>query len=263
MKKYNKIFLAILSGVLVLTGCSSKDEEKSKTTTSKTTKENKETTKENNENKEVKTETVKLEHNFEEARKLVSDWITVQINSFDFKDKTINRTMPPGLASIPATSSNVKSISLDQGFVYAIPVDELVDVYNTYNRETYDINDVLQDLNTTFKANSTINYTISEGSYANQSGSEIVDKFTKFGTVIYFKGDNKLVYNIPMGLGGANFPLPLAESEWIVDGDTLTIPVKSETDTEVTARVVLKLNNKQYSGGKTNSLYYIYDIKEK
>lgn len=251
MKKNTKIISSLFLSVILLSGCSnSADVNKD---ASPNASSNKEETKVKVENKQ---------HNKEEAKKLVNDIISFQVNSFDIQKSQFERTMPSGFATLPSLSKNVRKINIgNTGIISIINLSEVVDVYNTYNKNTYNEEDVLKDIETLLKANNLVSYSEVAEKSSDKSDEELKKQLEKMGAVVYFKGDKTFAYNIPFGLGGAGFPQAAPESDWIEDGDSLEIPMVSPIDNKITSRITLKINNKDYSGGSKKSYYYYYDVK--
>ncbi|MBF0716206.1 hypothetical protein [Gemelliphila palaticanis] len=252
MNNRNIKFISILFlGLAVLNGCN--NNQSANNPTSSNVSSSKEDKKEKVENKQ---------HNKEEAKKLVNDIISFQVNSFDIQKSQFERSIPSGFATLPSLSKNVRKINIgNTGIISIINLSEVVDVYNTYNKNTYNEEDVLKDITDLLKVNDLVTYSELEEKSSDKSDDELKKILEKMGTVIYFKGDKKFAYNIPFGLGGAGMPEAAPESDWIEDGDTLEIPMISPVDKTIVNRMVVKINNKDYSGGSKKSYYYYYDVK--
>lgn len=280
MERLEKLAAILLSGCIVFTGCSSESKSKNKPVSSssdnnkssdkentKSQEENKNNEdKEDNKNNEEKESQGKLnsefQHNNTEARNLVNDIISFQVNSFDIGKDKYSRNIPAGFATLPSLSANVRKVDLDNfGTINILKLSEIVDVYNTYNRNVYNEEDVLDDIRKLFKANNTVFYSEIDDNTTSKSNDEIKNQLEKMGTVIYFKEDKTFAYNLPLGLGGAGFPQAAPEADWTVSGDSLEIPMISPIDNKITSRITLKINNKNYSGGSKKSYYYYYDVK--
>lgn len=266
-----KITLGLLALSILITGCSTENNDKNVDKVSnnigKSLEQEQIKDKENQVNKEQKDKIeVKLDskfhHNRDEAKKLVNDIISFQVNSFDIQKSQFERTMPSGFATLPTLSTDVRKINLaNMGAINIIKLSEVVDVYNTYNKNTYNEEDVLKDVKTVLKANNLVFYSEVAEKSSDKSDGELKKQLEKMGSVVYFKGDKTFAYNLPFGLGGAGFPQAAPESDWIEDGDSLEIPVVSPIDKTIVNRIVVKINNKDYSGGSKKSYYYYYDVK--
>lgn len=273
MEKILKQITLIFISSLILIGCSTKEENKnnSSNNTQKNTEEKsdkKEESTNNTEKQENTTkETTKQEkyiHNFTEAKRLANDAISIQLNSFDIKINNIARNFPGNFATIPALyPEKVRKIKLnkDYSYIYLISLADIIDSYNEYNRNVYNEEDVIYDINKLLSINDRVTYKELEKSSKLTSDEEIKNILGELQTIVYFKGDKVFGINYPMGLGGAGFPQAAEESSWQINGDTLEIPMLSFNDKKEVGKTILKLNNKQYTGGNNNSTYYIYDLK--
>lgn len=254
MKKYIKLLVLSTVIVLPLTACSSQDN--SNNTKQKTTQNS------TNQSSTTQTNNVEVKHNYDDARALVNDWISLQLNSFDFRSVDYARQMPSGFATL-ATTKNVEKIEIaNSGAITVYNLSDIVDIYNTYNRNIYNEKEVLADIENLLSREGRTTFTKVVDNYKDKSVDEIKALAERMGTVLYFSGDKKIVANIPFGLGGANFPLASSEDKWQVKDDTLEIPMVT-TDNEVKATITLKLNKKDYVGGNKKSTYYVYNIEEK
>lgn len=254
-----KILSVLMVGTVLLSGCSvDKDNQANKPVNNvdKVAKENKE-----NETKKESKETKKLEHDKEIAKKLANDPISFGVNNFDINTRGAGPDIPPGIASIPLYSKD--KIETLEGHINIVPLNEFVDVYNTYNREVYNEEDVVASIKEIVENNNRLTYIELDEKRSDKSLEDIKSLLSKQDTLVFFKGDKQIAHNIIYGLGGAGLPIAGPYEEWVYKGDLVEIPMVGSMDGKFLHTVVLKLNDKEYTGGKNKSLYYYYDVVKK
>ncbi|MBF0716207.1 hypothetical protein [Gemelliphila palaticanis] len=255
-----KKFLSVLMvGTVLLSGCTvEKDSAKNKPVTNvdKSTKETKE-----NETKKESKEIKKLEHDKELARSFVNDPIAFGVNNIDINTRGAGLDVPPGISTIPLYSKD--KIEILEGHINIVPLNEFVDVYNTYNREVYNEEDVVASIKEIVENNNRLTYIELDEKRSDKSLEDIKSLLSKQDTLVFFKGDKQIAYNIIYGLGGAGLPIAGPYEDWEYKGDLVEIPMVGSMDGKFLHTVVLKLNDKEYTGGKNKSLYYYYDVVKK
>lgn len=187
----------------------------------------------------VANQTKRIEHNLEEAAKNINYKIYARGNESSL-------AKPATLNLITADKAN-KDIKLSNGFV--VDLKDVVDVFNEYLPNTYSEEEVLEILR------------------KDENFKETNDKFdsnnTKDDIVKYYKQDKKLVVNF-QGTS-ANRIETEAKDKWKVEGDKIRInildPVEKERNNEKkVGEITLRLNNKNYKGGKERSYYYVDSV---
>lgn len=108
-------------------------------------------------------------------------------------------------------------ITISNGKIYIIALEDVVEYYNVYNRNTYNQYQVLTDVNEVFAKNKYKVYS-SYWQVCRLSEDEVKELASKQGTVIYFAGDEKFVSNIIYGFRGSRFSTSIVrrsmESKW-------------------------------------------------
>lgn len=197
------------------------------------------------------------------------DLILVTINGGDGR-YTVYRKSPHGeLVSIVGTAmrkggvifSVTSSVVLESSppdfpvSIYRFDARDVVDYYNTYNKGTYSLDDVLDNLEVSDRRAGKL-------SSLSQADLEDLRATSDVMTWIYFKGDQQLIFFMgATGLSG-EFPIAADVSEWLFEGEQVIVPVIKSSDKSYVGQVILKKNNKKYSGGRKKSSYYIYDFRK-
>lgn len=252
MKKIISFLTSITLMSTLIVGCSNKEE-------------NKQEEKKTEQKSEVKKEN-KLQHDFEIARNFVNDILSYEFNNKDINDKDLDYHLPGSFLTIQGFKNDIRKITLKNpyGEIQFIELKDIVDMYNAYNKKTYNEVEVLEDVKEELYDNKAIFFKEVDKSASNLSDEEVKSIFDTPQMVVYFRGDKTFAENIPKGIGGAGYPQAAPESEWKKTDDTLEIPLLNTVDPnkgKVARVVTIRLNDKKYDGGRKNSLYYYVDVK--
>lgn len=229
-----KLLMLLAAGALVITGCATKGstkEEENKTDQKNTTEQtnNKEEAK-----KENNVETVK--HDLNEADKLV------RLVAISGNDLSRISTQTNFLHWI--TQTRVVETKTPSGTpLYKVSSADYLDMVNEYSPKTYNMQEALDLL----KGNNYNEYDI------NSSASSL---YPSEDEVHYYLGDKEIVFST-MILGN-NYPQEVEpQDKWVIEGDTIKINVLDSMTKTKLSTITLKLNNKQYTGGKEKTKYYV------
>ncbi|NEW63215.1 hypothetical protein GMA11_07385 [Granulicatella sp. zg-ZJ] len=186
----------------------------------------------------------------EEAIRLASDMISIQINRFNNGKQN---TIPPGFIG----GKLIKNV--EGNAYYMANLANIVDIYNEYNVAVFQEEDVLANIRDIYSRNKQ-DFREIDDSAIGKTEDELVALLGESKGAVYLKQDKKFVYTQLGGVGGAGFPVPADLSKWITEGDRITIPMMSSFDkTKKVATVILEVNKKIYTGGRHRSMYYIVD----
>ncbi len=132
-------------------------------------------------------------------------------------------------------------------------LSNIVDNYNELDTKTYNEEDVLRILTNELKGYNSSYYEVDK-EYSKDGESVIKEFFANKMGVVYFKKDKVYVAGVG-GLGGVTLTTISEESNWKIEGDRLIIPLLNPDG--VAGEIVLKENNKVYTGGEKRSYYYV------
>lgn len=132
-------------------------------------------------------------------------------------------------------------------------LSRIVDDFNELDTKTYNEEDVLRILTNELE-NSNIPYYEVDKEYSKDGESVIKEFFANKICVVYFKKDKVYVAGSG-GIGGATSTRISEESNWKIEGDRIIIPLLDPNRANV--EIVLKENNKVYTGGEKRSYYYV------
>ncbi|HFI0621892.1 TPA: G5 domain-containing protein [Streptococcus suis] len=143
------------------------------------------------------------------------------------------------------------------GQIVQYDLDSVIDSYNTYQPTTYQLQDVLIELDAISIDKSLSDY----------DRSSFINLFTEHNIRtrwIYLTKDKTLLFAYVGGRGGAFPPITIApQSEWKLKEDSviiLTYNMNGDKRTNM-QEFVIKLNNKDYSGGKEKSKHYVDSVR--
>ena len=231
-----KLLVLLAAGALVLTGCTGN--ESTKSSEQKNKSEQNDNKKDDNGSKSK--ENVEIKHDLAAAEKLAH---LVAISGNDLKRLNEQTNL---LAWI--TQDKSTKLKSPEGVPLAkVSVQDFVDVVNEFSDKTYSKEEALELLQS--PAFNEIN-----------GKSTAASTFPKDSEIHYYKEDNVLVFvSVERG---HNYPRELDKKEnWKTEGDSININVlDSMTKTKIST-IILKLNNKNYTGGHSKSKYYVAEVK--
>ena len=231
-----KLLVLLAAGALVLTGCTGN--ESTKSSEQKNKSEQNDNKKDDNGSKSK--ENVEIKHDLAAAEKLAH---LVAISGNDLKRLNEQTNL---LAWI--TQDKSTKFKSPAGIPLAkVSVQDFVDVVNEFSDKTYSKEEALELLQS--PAFNEIN-----------GKSTAASTFPKDSEIHYYKEDNVLVFvSVERG---HNYPQELDKKEnWKTEGDSININVlDSMTKTKIST-IILKLNNKNYTGGHSKSKYYVAEVK--
>ena len=231
-----KLLVLLAAGALVLTGCTGN--ESTKSSEQKNKSEQNDNKKDDNGSKSK--ENVEIKHDLAAAEKLAH---LVAISGNDLKRLNEQTNL---LAWI--TQDKSTKLKSAEGVPLAkVSVQDFVDVVNEFSDKTYSKEEALELLQS--PAFNEIN-----------GKSTAASTFPKDSEIHYYKEDNVLVFvSVERG---HNYPQELDKKEnWKTEGDSININVlDSMTKTKIST-IILKLNNKNYTGGHSKSKYYVAEVK--
>lgn len=136
----------------------------------------------------------------------------------------------------------------DYGGILSYRQDELLDYYNTYSPETYQLEDVIQ------KQEAQVT---SDSIKAMSEAEQIELSKSKASGWLYSSKDQAFYEFVSGGRGGAAPPIIIPPvSEWVIDEDTVIVKATMAGNVGYSYRYVLKRNNKDYSGGAQKTRFY-------
>lgn len=145
------------------------------------------------------------------------------------------------------------------GTIKSIALAEETDLINEVETATYNDKDVINYIKESVNSNSFNHkgeFLLIEEDLASYSLVELQSKLSNPANVLYFVKNKVFVKRQYGGVGGV-FPSPDTEENWQIEGDTIKIPFLSIDKSKIEFTVELKLNRKNYTGGKAKSMYYI------
>ena len=230
-----KLLILLAAGALVITGCAGKDSLK---TSDKKNTEQKESKTENKET--TSKEKTEVKHDLAAAEKL-AHLVAISGNDLSRLNEQTNL-----LAWI--TQDRSTKFKSPEGVPLAkVSVQDFVDIVNEFSNKTYSKDEALELLQS--PAFSEID--------GKSSGATT---FPKDSEIYYYKEDNTLVFvSVERG---HNYPQELDKKEnWKTEGDSIKIDVLDAMTKTKISTIILKLNNKNYTGGHSKSKYYVAEVK--
>lgn len=230
-----KLLMLLAAGALVITGCAGKDSLK---TSDKKNTEQKESKTENKET--TSKEKTEVKHDLAVAEKL-AHLVAISGNDLSRLKEQTNL-----LAWI--TQDRSTKFNSPEGVPLAkVSVQDFVDVVNEFSDKTYSKEEALELLQS--PAFSEVN-----------GKSSAATIFPKDSEIHYYKEDNTLVF--ASVVRGHNYPQELDKKEnWKTEGDSIKIDVLDAMTKTKISIIILKLNNKNYTGGHSKSKYYVAEVK--
>ena len=231
-----KLLVLLAAGALVLTGCTGN--ESTKSSEQKNKSEQNDSKKDDNGFKSK--ENVEIKHDLAAAEKLAH---LVAISGNDLKRLNEQTNLLAWITQDKSTKfKSPEGVPLTK-----VSVQDFVDVVNEFSDKTYSKEEALELLQS--PAFNEIN-----------GKSTAASTFPKDSEIHYYKEDNVLVFvSVERG---HNYPQELDKKEnWKTEGDSISINVlDSMTKTKIST-IILKLNNKNYTGGHSKSKYYVAEVK--
>ncbi|WP_314086999.1 hypothetical protein [uncultured Gemella sp.] len=231
-----KLLVLLAAGALVLTGCTGN--ESTKSSEQKNKSEQNDSKKDDNGFKSK--ENVEIKHDLAAAEKLAH---LVAISGNDLKRLNEQTNLLAWITQDKSTKfKSPAGIPLVK-----VSIQDFVDVVNEFSDKTYSKEEALELLQS--PAFNEIN-----------GKSTAASTFPKDSEIHYYKEDNVLVFvSVERG---HNYPQELDKKEnWKTEGDSISINVlDSMTKTKIST-IILKLNNKNYTGGHSKSKYYVAEVK--
>ena len=231
-----KLLVLLATGALVLTGCTGN--ESTKSSEQKNKSEQNDSKKDDNGFKSK--ENVEIKHDLAAAEKLAH---LVAISGNDLKRLNEQTNLLAWITQDKSTKfKSPAGIPLVK-----VSIQDFVDVVNEFSDKTYSKEEALELLQS--PAFNEIN-----------GKSTAASTFPKDSEIHYYKEDNVLVFvSVERG---HNYPQELDKKEnWRTEGDSININVlDSMTKTKIST-IILKLNNKNYTGGHSKSKYYVAEVK--
>lgn len=136
----------------------------------------------------------------------------------------------------------------DYGEILSYRQDELLDYYNTYSPETYQLEDVIQ------KQEAQVT---SDSIKAMSEAERIELSKSKTSGWLYSSKDQAFYEFVAGGRGGAAPPIIIPPvSEWVINDDSVIVKATMAGNVGSSYRYVLKRNNKDYSGGAQQTRFY-------
>ncbi|HFI0454100.1 TPA: G5 domain-containing protein [Streptococcus suis] len=143
------------------------------------------------------------------------------------------------------------------GQIVKYDLDSVIDSFNTYQPTTYQLQDVLKELDA-------ISIDKSLSDYDTSSFTNLFTEYNIRTSWIYLAKDKTLLFAYVGGRGGYIPPIIIApQSEWKLKGDTVIIPtyyMNGEQRVNM-QEFAIKPNNKNYSGGKEKSKHYVDSVR--
>ncbi|MEY8463025.1 DUF1002 domain-containing protein [Streptococcus merionis] len=135
-----------------------------------------------------------------------------------------------------------------------VDLADVTDYYHTYHDGVYSPDEVIAGIG---------DVTILDEKSSDYSAEELVMKFKdkRPDALFYFKKDHTFL--VRMFAGGAPEQFVGSTSQWELKGDKIIIPGYANNGTgELVGKVHLKRNDKQYTGGRKNSVYYVAQVEK-
>lgn len=187
----------------------------------------------------ITNQTKRTEHNLNEAAKNINYKIYARANE--------SSLAKPATLNLITIGKENKDIKLSNGYV--VDLKDVVDIYNEYLPNTYSEQEVLELLrkDENFK----------------ETSDKLDSNNTKDDIVKYYKQDKKLVINF-QGTSASRFE-PESKDNWKIEGDKVRINILDSIEKERNKKykvgeITVRLNNKDYKGGKERSYYYVDSV---
>ena len=278
----NKKLLALLAtGALIITGCATKGNVKSKEDDNKKTEQSNNSSEEkkeedNNTNKEQNTtETTENKDNSENSGNNGNN--NNDNNSVNSESKNNNtQTVKTGnhdfaaakkLVDIVGVSGNdVSRLSSQTNLLHWLTQSKIKTTKAANGETLFTVSsaDYLDAINAvsskTYTKEEAIN--LLKGSHFSEKdgNSAKSNAVPKEDEVYYYKGDNVIAFTTR--IMGNNHPQEVeSQDKWLVEGDKIKINVVDKMTKTKISTITLKINNKQYTGGNVKSKYYVESIK--
>ena len=278
----NKKLLALLAtGALIITGCATKGNVKSKEDDNKKTEQSNNSSEQkkeedNNTNKEQNTtETTENKDNSENSGNNGNN--NNDNNSVNSESKNNNtQTVKTGnhdfaaakkLVDIVGVSGNdVSRLSSQTNLLHWLTQSKIKTTKAANGETLFTVSsaDYLDAINAvsskTYTKEEAIN--LLKGSHFSEKdgNSAKSNAVPKEDEVYYYKGDNVIAFTTR--IMGNNHPQEVeSQDKWVVEGDKIKINVVDKMTKTKISTITLKINNKQYAGGNVKSKYYVESIK--
>ena len=282
----NKKLLALLAtGALIITGCATKGNVKSKEDDNKKTEQSNNSSEEkkeedNNTNKEQNTtETTENRDNSENNGNNgnnSNDNNSVNSESKNNNNNNNTQTVKTGshdfaaakkLVDIVGVSGNdVSRLSSQTNLLHWLTQSKIKTTKAANGETLFTVSsaDYLDAINAvtskTYTKEEAIN--LLKGSHFSEKdgNSAKSNAVPKEDEVYYYKGDNVIAFTTR--IMGNNHPQEVeSQNKWVVEGDKIKINVVDKMTKTKISTITLKINNKQYAGGNVKSKYYVESIK--
>lgn len=278
----NKKLLALLAtGALIITGCATKGNVKSKEDDNKKTEQSNNSSEEkkeedNNTNKEQNTtETTENKDNSENSgnngnnnndnnsvnsESKNNNTQTVKTGNYDFaaakklvdivgvSGNDVSRLSSQTNLLHWLTQSKIKTTKAANGeTLFTVSSADYLDAINAVTSKTYTKEEAINLLKGS-------HFSKKDGNSAKSNAAPKEDE------VYYYKGDNVIAFTTR--IMGNNHPQEVeSQDKWVVEGDKIKINVVDKMTKTKISTITLKINNKQYVGGNVKSKYYVESIK--
>ena len=278
----NKKLLALLAtGALIITGCATKGNVKSKEDDNKKTEQSNNSSEEkkeedNNTNKEQNTtETTENKDNSENngnngnnnndnnsvnSESKNNNTQTVKTGNHDFaaakklvdivgvSGNDVSRLSSQTNLLHWLTQSKIKTTKAANGeTLFTVSSADYLDAINAVSSKTYTKEEAINLLKGS-------HFSEKDG---NSAKSNAVPKEDE---VYYYKDDNVIAFTTR--IMDNNHPQEVeSQDKWVVEGDKIKINVVDKMTKTKISTITLKINNKQYAGGNVKSKYYVESIK--
>lgn len=275
----NKKLLALLAtGALIITGCATKGNVKSKEDDNKKTEQSNNSSEEkkeedNNTNKEQNTTENKdnsensgnngnnnNDNNSVNSESKNNNTQTVKTGNYDFaaakklvdivgvSGNDVSRLSSQTNLLHWLTQSKIKTTKAANGeTLFTVSSADYLDAINAVTSKTYTKEEAINLLKGS-------HFSEKDG---NSAKSNAVPKEDE---VYYYKGDNVIAFTTR--IMGNNHPQEVeSQDKWVVEGDKIKINVVDKMTKTKISTITLKINNKQYAGGNVKSKYYVESIK--
>ncbi len=244
-----KLLMLFAIGALVITGCTGKGS--SKTSDQKNSPEQKEN---KIENRQENTGKKDAEEGKEEIPKAIKefrhDLIAVErlanlvaVSGNDLSGLNKQTNLLAWITQHKSTEFNSPGGVL----LTKVSIQDFVDVVNEFSDKTYSKEEALNLLQSS--------------AFSEYDGkSSVTTTFPKDSEIYYYKGDDTLVFTSIEK--GHNYPQELDKKEnWKIVGDSIKINVLDAMTKTKISTIILKPNNKNYTGGHSKSKYYVAEVK--
>lgn len=180
-----------------------------------------------------------INHNLDEVEKNLNYKIYARGNETSL--------IKPATLNLITIGKEDRDIKLSNGF--AVDISDVVDLFNEYLPGTYSEDEVLKLLR--------------EDENFKETNNQLDLNNTKNDIVKYYNKDKKLVVNF-QGTSANNIKTE-SKDKWRIEGDKVKIsildPIEKESNIESKiGEITLRLNNKNYKGGKKRSYYYVESV---